>query len=115
MHVPVPAQGCAGSLVSSAAYSPDGLAWARTASAPFGNAWQTASGRNVTVATRERPKFGYDAQGRPVVLYTAVSSLETCPGRISCVACKDAGWSYTQAALLKFGPAGAGQDGGAVA
>jgi len=88
---------CVNSTVSAHAFSADGFSWHMSATSPYGTQVALANGTTVTVATRERPKLWFDAEGKMTHLFNGVCSAEDCPNGPStgCVDCKYANWDYT--------------------
>ena len=63
---------------------------------PYGTQVKLTSGRTVTVATRERPKPFFNADGEMTHLLNGVCGSSSCDdSKTGCVDCKYAHWDYT--------------------
>lgn len=88
---------CVNATVSAHAFSVDGFTWHMSPVSPYGTQVELTTGETVTVATRERPKMWFDANGKKTHLFNGVSSAPNCPNgpATGCVDCKYASWDYT--------------------
>ena len=95
---------CVGTTVSAHAFSADGVVWSFTPTQPYGATVALASGGNLQLSTRERPKIGFDSNGRPAYLYTGVCASQACPSNgWWCSHCKQLGyWTFTLAQGLRI-------------
>eukprot|EP00933_Yihiella_yeosuensis_P038928 TRINITY_DN32875_c2_g2_i1.p1 TRINITY_DN32875_c2_g2~~TRINITY_DN32875_c2_g2_i1.p1 ORF type:complete len:435 (-),score=50.00 TRINITY_DN32875_c2_g2_i1:50-1309(-) len=99
---------CSNTTVAAHLFSSDGFQWHTTPVQPFTSVISLADGGSMVVATRERGKILFNAEGRMTHLINGVSGLETCynatectwkkPGDCignACVNCKFKGWDFT--------------------
>lgn len=81
---------CVNSTVSAHAFSEDGFTWFMSPVSPYGTQVELTTGETVTVATRERPKLYFDANGQKTHLFNGVCGAPNCPNGppTGCVDCK---------------------------
>ena len=93
----LPPYSCVNSTVSAHSFSEDGRTWTMSASSPYGTQVELTTGETVTVATRERPKPFFNAQGVMTHLINGVAGVGNCTDstRTGCVDCKYNHWDYT--------------------
>lgn len=86
---------CVNSTVSGHWFSPDGLSWTASPTAPFGNNVAFTDGSAMTVATRERPKLLFNSAGEPTHLVNGVTGGASHCAPTPCVNCKYNYWDFT--------------------
>jgi len=88
---------CTDATVSAHAFSVDGFNWNVSKIQPYGTQIQLETGTKIVVATRERPKPFFDANGVMTHLVNGVTAVPNCahaPGH-KCAACKYNNFDYT--------------------
>jgi len=95
---------CGNATVSAHAFSKDGHAWHVSPVQPFTAQIEVAGSGTVSVSTRERPYFFFDASGQMTHLFSAVCHASQCPSEAPCVNCKYTHWDYTLAQPFDLSP-----------
>lgn len=90
--------GHAGAVVAAHIFSRDGLRWNMSSTPPYTNVLALAGGRQQVVATRERPKFIFDA-GTPAYLINGIAQGASC-APTPCINCKLQLWDTTNISPL---------------
>ncbi|KAL3937054.1 MAG: hypothetical protein SGBAC_007750 [Bacillariaceae sp.] len=88
------ASNCENEIVASHSYSVDGIHWHLSKIPPYDTQLTLASGKTITLATRERPK-PLIQNGRMTHMVQSACGVPNCYSRTGCVDCKYKNWDFT--------------------